>query len=263
MINEFSKEIFMNNIYYLLKAKSMKVGEVEKAIGVSIGYLAKLKKDAGLRPGIDLVIKIAEKLEVSIDTLIGVDMEKLTGTEQYLLCFVEKLKTDTEAEKLEWWRETASQLAAVETDINGCPDHPFFSYEEFYEDRGGDYPDRVSEVVFVSNAFGPHTAIHGDCYNLRMKNGARLFLADIVKSIYRQTETDVYAKEIWMQTASAGNQFLCSNRNPQYSAFVNNLFTAVAEYCKHPHLGAAYRNVIDAFMKDDLEDDPFSEEPPF
>ena len=263
MINEFSKEIFMNNIYYLLKAKSMKVGEVEKSIGVSIGYLAKLKKDAGLRPGIDLVIKIAEKLQVSIDTLVGVDMEKLTGTEQYLLCFVEKLKTDTEAEKLEWWRETASGLADVEIDRNGFPEHPFFTCEEFYEDRGGDYPDRVSEVVFVSNAFGPHTAIHGDCYNLRMKNGARLFLADIVKSTYRQTETDVYAKEIWMQTTSAGSQFLCSNRNPQYSAFVNNLFTAVAEYCKHPRLGAAYRNVIDAFMKDDMKDDPIPEEVPF
>lgn len=264
MKKEFSKDIFMSNVYHLLRAKGVKVGELEKDVGISIGYLSKLNKEASLKPGIDLVIRIAERLEVSIDALIGLQMEKVTGTELYNIRFLEKLRKDTEAEKLMWGRETASELAVVGNDENGFPTHPFFTTEEYTEDRGGDYPEFLENNVFVSNEFGPETAIHGDCYNLRLKNGAILFLADVVKSCYRQNETDVYAKEVWIKTNFSPKQFICSNKNSHYANFVNNLFTAIAEYVKHPQMPSDYRYVIDAFMQDDLEDDPpCPEVPPF
>ena len=263
MVKEFSKDIFMRNIYHLLKAKNVKVGELEKAVGVSVGYLSKLNKDANLKPGIDLVIKIAAKLSVSIDALIGVDMGALTETEHYILRFLGKLKRDTETYKLRWERETKAELSNLKGDINANIEHPFFRFEEFSVDTGADYPSYEEGLVFVSDAFGTETAIHGDCFNLRMKNGAKLFLADVSKVCYHVNDPEAYAKEIWMHTAS-GTQFLCSNKNLRYTDFVNNLFTAVAEYCSHPHLPEGYRSVIDAFMADDLQDDPpLPDEPPF
>ncbi|MDY6291999.1 MAG: helix-turn-helix domain-containing protein [Succiniclasticum sp.] len=265
MAKEFNKDIFMRNVYHLLQGRDIKVGDLERSVGVSVGYLAKLKKNADLRPGIDLVIKIAEKLEVSIDTLVGVDMDRLTATEAYMQRFLQKLKRDTEGHKLRWGRETKAELSNLKGDINGNVDHPFFSFEEFVVDTGNDYPSHEEGFVFVSDAFGAETAIHGDCYNLRMKNGAKLFLADVEKVCHYLNDFDAYAKEIWMHTG-AGKQFLCSNKNMRYANFVNNLFTAVAEYCRHPQLPADYRSVIDAFMKDDLADDISAlmpDEPPF
>ena len=271
MSKELDKEIFLGNFYYLLKTKGIKIGEMEEYACVAAGYFSRLNKDANAKPNIDVVISVADKFEISLDTLTKVKIYDLSGTEMYMINFLEKLKKDTEAEKLMWGKETASELENVGDDDNGFPAHEFFSYEEYTEDRGGDYPEFVKGNIFVSDAFGTQTAIHGDCFNLRMKNGAILFLADIVKKGYWKNEKDAFAKEVWLKTFSSGQKFLCSTKNPKYADLINNLFNAVSEYCKHPQLEADYRFVIDAFMQDDLKDDvdkqtwtaSFDDDPPF
>ena len=56
------------NIDFLIKIRKEKIGEVETAIGVSIGYLSRAKEYADLP--ISKVVRTAEYFGVSVDSLI-------------------------------------------------------------------------------------------------------------------------------------------------------------------------------------------------
>lgn len=126
----------------------------------------------------EFIVSAAKLLKVSIDTLITVDLTGLTPTEQYIVEFFDKLEADTLQDKLDWNIESAFNLNRIDTDIDGFEiygqrNHPLFTEETFYEETDFEYPQEVTRVVFNSKAFGPHTHIAGDCFNLRLKTEQR------------------------------------------------------------------------------------------
>ena len=267
MTKEFNKEILFSNIYHLLKVREIKVGELESYVGVSAGYISRINKEQSTKPGLEFIIKVADKLGVTVDELLSVNFEGLTNTELYIINFLNKLTEDTRAEKLLWERESAEYLNRLDSDGFGNVDHYLFSVESVKHV----HEDRVlvnDEVVYVSDTFGNQTFIHGDCYNLRLKNEAYLYLMDIGKEPKKVGEEFEYAKEIIMFKPQFGRQFLCSSVAYNFSEKIQLLFDAVAEYFRHPLVNSEFRYSIDAFMKDDLKDDapknsPFDEEVPF
>ncbi len=263
MPREFDKKLMFDNITYLLKETGRKIGEVENESGVSAGYISRTSKDQNAKPGIDFVVRIADVLHVGIDTLLGIDLSALTPTERYLLAFLEKLRDDTAADKLEWNRESADSLNRMEPDMNGNVDHPLFSNETFYEESQGDYPDQVTRVVFMSHTFDCHSFIDQECFNLRLKNGAYVYLMHVEKSVHRMNEPDVRAIEIWMCSPGT-SQYLCSNLDGSpLGSLVTALYAIVQEFAKHPKIKGNLRYSIDAFLKDDLDDDPSTDDLPF
>lgn len=256
MTNEFNKQLMLDNISFFLKEFGKKIGELETGAGVSPGYISRISKESNTKPGIEFIMKVADSLNTSIDTLLNVDLAEMTPTERYLVSFLEKLNKDTLEDKLDWNRESADRLNRAETDINGNPDHPLLSYETFYEESECEYPDEVSRVVFVSNAFDCRTYVNGDCFNLRLKNGSILYFMNISKSVHKVNDPDAFAKEIWMYTPGTGANFLCSNRaTSPLAALVDNLYTTVSERMKNPRIKQELQYVIDSFMKDDVSDD--------
>jgi transcriptional regulator with XRE-family HTH domain len=256
MINEFNKQLMLDNISYLLKESGKKIGELETEAGVSPGYISRISKEGNTKPGIEFIMNVADSLKISIDTLLNVDLSEMTPNERYLLSFLEKLNRDTLGDKLDWNSESADRLNRSETDINGNPNHPLLSFETFYEEGETEYPDEVSRVVFVSKSFECKTSIHDDCFNLRLKNGSILYLMNISKSVYKINDPDAFAKEIWMHTPDAGSHFLCSNNVISPLAnLVDELYSTVSERMKHPRIKRELQYVIDAFMKDDMSDD--------
>ncbi len=256
MSDEFNKQLMLDNISYLLKETGKKIGELEADAGVSPGYISRISKEGNTKPGIDFIINVADSLNISINTLLNVDLTEMTPNEKYLLSFLEKLNKDTLGDKLDWNCETADQLNRFETDSNGYTDHPLLSYETFYEEGEGDYPNEVSRVVFVSKSFNCKTGIYGDCFNLRLKNGSILYIMNITKSIYRSNDPDAFAKEVWMYTPDTGAHFLCSNNvMSPLSDLVEEVYATVSERMKHPKIKRELQYVIDAFMKDDVSDD--------
>lgn len=254
----FNKTILFDNIAYLIKKREMKIGELESEVGVSPGYISRTSKDGSTKPGIDFIMNAATVLKVSIDTLLRVDMTSMTPTEQYLISFLEKLNSDTANDKLEWNCEPAEFLNhRLEVYENGATDHPLFSLETFLEEGETEYPDEVTRVVFTSKSYDVHTYIHGDCFNLRMKNGVYLYLMNISKSIYRKNDPSAFAKEVWMlPTRGLGKQFLArTGDSSRISSLIEELYETVSENAKHPKVSKDIRGVIDAFMRDDLEDD--------
>lgn len=256
MNNEFNKQLMLDNISYLLKETGKKIGELETDSGVSPGYISRISKEGNTKPGIDFIMNVADSLNVSINTLLNVDLTEMTPNEKYLLSFLEKLNNDSIDDKLDWNSESADQLNRAETDRNGNTDHPLLSLETFYEEGETEYPEEVTRVVFVSKSFDCKTSIHGDCFNLRLKNGSILYIMNLSKSVYRTNDPDAFAKEIWMYTPGNGSSFLCSNNVISPLAdLVDELYTTVSERMKHPRIKRELQYVIDAFMKDDVSDD--------
>lgn len=256
MSNKFDKKMMFNNIYFMLKKTGKKIGELESEAGVSSGYISRTSKDEKTKPGVEFVINVAKALDVSLDTLINVDMSGLTATEEYLLSFISKLKEETKQDKLKWNRESKDMLNRIEPYIDGSVEHPLFSYETFFEEGETDYPEEVSRVVMLSHSFDCHTAVAGDCFNLKMKNGAILYIMNLSKSVHRINDISAFVKEIWMYKQGTGNQFLCKNTpNTALSSLVDDLYNTVSENSKHPVIDSDLRYIIDSFMKGDNEDD--------
>ncbi len=257
MTEQFNPKILFDNIDFLIRNENRKIGEVESEAGVSAGYISRTSKDGGSKPGIDFIMNVAEVLHVSIDTLLKVNITSLTPTERYLISFLEKLERDTTHDLLAWERLSAETLNSMDTDQNGNANHPLFEFRRFNECGENEYLTEVSRVVFVSKTFDVHTSIHGDCFELRMKNGAYLHIMNISKSVYRVNDPDVFAKEIWMSMPGQAPQYLCSDRgDSKLAGFINNLYAAVAENTKHPKVKQEFKYIIDSFMKDENDDDP-------
>ena len=266
---EFNKKLMFDNISLLLRETGKKIGELEADAGVSAGYISRTSKDNTTKPGIDFIVNVADSLKISIDTLLNVDLTGLTPTEKYLVSFIDKLKSDTEADKLDWLSESAGSLNRLTPDCNGEIYHPLFSYEEFNEEGESGYPEPISAVVFTSNSFDVHTAINDDCFSLNLKNGSTLYLMNICKAVRKINDSDAYAIEAWIYKPYK-TSFLCSTKSdPAIEQLLKDLYDTIKTYSKHPKINKDIRNIIDAFMKDDLgsndnyDEIPISDELPF
>ena len=255
----FNKSLCFSNIRELLKDNpDVKIGQIESAAGIRLGYMSRLEKgDNAAEPSVEFIVTAAKLLNVSVDTLISVDLANLTPTEKYLVSFIEKLKSDTMQDKINWSLETPFDIERMGVDITGNSNHPLLSLETFYRQSECDYPDEVTENVYVSKTFGPNTWIHGDCYNLRLKNGSTLYLMDIAKDVHRVNDKSAFVKEAVMYVPRGKTQVLATTHDEHpIGQLLEELYSIVEERMKHPQVNNDVMNAIDAFMKDDLEDDP-------
>lgn len=256
---DFNRNLFFDNISYLIKKHDLKIGEIESGAGVSAGYISRASKDEKSKPGIEFVMKVAELLNISVDALLRSDLTNATPTEKYLVSFLGKLNNDTIEDKLAWGREPKGELNRLEADMRGDTEHPLFRLRKF--DESNDYDDSVGEVtrvVFTSHNYDCRTSIYKDCYYLRMKNETFLHLMNICQTYAPLNDPDNLAIEIWMTSQGIAPQFLCDNKGePAISRMIDGLYTSVNENMRHPKINKNLQYVIDAFMEnDDLEDDP-------
>lgn len=254
----FDKTKCFRNIRELLKDNiDVKIGQIEKEAGVSIGYMSRLEKDDNTaEPSVEFIVTAARLLKTSVDTLISYDITGLTPTEKYLFNFFEKLKKDTLLDKIAWGVESKNDLNNVETDINCKCSHPLFSYETFSIQTECGYPDKVSQAVYKSKSFEEKTYINGDCYNLRLKNGTTLYLMNISNDLYRTNDKPAFGIEAVIHVGCDKKQVIASTCDDlQIGKFLSELFTVVKDRMKHPQVNKEARYAIDAFMNDDLSDD--------
>lgn len=256
MSEEFNKNIMFNNITFLLKERGKKIGELESEAGVSPGYISRTSKEGNTKPGIDFIMKAAEALNVSVDTLLRVDLSSLTPTERYLITFLEKLAKDTLDDKLDWQTETAVYLnKRLDSDPTGCCDHPFFGLDTAYAQNEEGGVDTLSILAIISQTYDSDTLIAGDCYNLRMKNDTFLYIMNICKRERSMGEPKVPVIEIWMCPRRSKNQFLCRTTDTEEIAgLIEKLYAVVSKNAQHPKVNKGIKNVIDAFLNDDMED---------
>ena len=255
----FNKTLCFSNIRELIKENpDVKIGQIESAAGIRLGYMSRLEKgDNAAEPSVEFIVTAAKLLNVSVDTLISVDLANLTATEKYLVNFIEKLKSDTLNEKLNWNTETEFQLNRQLVDCNGVSTHPLLTLETYYRQTECEYPEEVTDNVYVSKTFGPNTRINGDCFNLKLKNGSTFYLMNIVKDVHRVNDKSAFVKEAVMYVPHGKTQVLATTQDEYPIAqLLEELYVIVKERMIHPQVNNDVMNVIDAFMKNDFADDP-------
>lgn len=100
-------QVFSNIRYYLNKNPNVKIGQIEKAAGIRLGYMARLsKKDNNAEPSIRFICQAAQMLGVSIERLINSDI----GSEyEYVSAFLNKIIDSTVSSKLLWEKYDGSK----------------------------------------------------------------------------------------------------------------------------------------------------------
>lgn len=97
----YNNQKFYDNVRAMINHKKLKIGEIESAAGVSLGYLSRSEHN-GSTPPVSLVAKLAEIFDCTIDFLATADIAKYSEGSFCLNDFVEKLIEKTQRGELVW-----------------------------------------------------------------------------------------------------------------------------------------------------------------
>lgn len=102
-LGEFDNSMLIKNLNYLLKKYSLRVGELEKLLKISTGYISRTTKEkSNKRLSIDILWKIARLFDVDLKVLLMSDMEIPNNNIEMLIRFMSKLRKQTETYDIEW-----------------------------------------------------------------------------------------------------------------------------------------------------------------
>lgn len=245
---ESGYKMLFDNIYYLIKKQNKKIGDVEKYIGVSSGYISRTYKEGG-KPSIEFIINIASVLNTSIDFLLGFDMSHMDETELYLLEFFDKLYKDTASNKLEWVTEKPSTLNNMEVEVGGWVKHPLYKIVTLKTPKGHVTTDIV---YFPSHSFGSNNRIVGNCHSVDIDNETKVYLMAVGEK-ESEDEKENKAIEVWLSSVD-DEQFVCSDyeNSDSYSKdiaiMIDMLYSSVEEYSKKLKINDTAKNAIDSFL---------------
>lgn len=102
-LGDFDNVHLVNNIAYLAKKHSMRIGDVENAVGVSAGYISRTVKDKTKKKlSVDIVWKIAKLFEVDLEDLLESDLSEAPSNTNLIIKFLDKLQSKTKKNQLNW-----------------------------------------------------------------------------------------------------------------------------------------------------------------
>ncbi len=253
------KSLLFDNITYLLNKTGKKIGEFEKEVGVSVGYISRKALGDGTKVKLDFLLNAARVLGVTVDMLLSIKLSALSTTEEYLLTFMDKLIKDTKDERLiyHWEVETVSYLQnEVKVNENEHCTHPLALATNRTINHDHGYPYVTYDIVWPSKTYDLHSNISGNWLKLELGDKGVLYLTQFTDSECDLTDKCAVAKELWLVTGQdecSENHFLCSNLGRKEIALaIDNLYLTASEAAKAPSIQADARNIIDAFMRDDF-----------
>lgn len=253
---EFNRSRLMNNITTLIKEKNIKVGELESSIGISTGYLSKMTKPENeSMPGIDLIYKLAQRLDVSVEALVNGDFNESNDNLLFLVKFLHFLQQDTDLHEIEW---------------------DFFrEYEDLQEKYAFDdlpmLADRMEVVLNEGDSaykFKSQFSIDADL-TMTKENFCGFSSVGVIlvfKLINRfpegteQTEYEVYA----IEDRGGGEEPLvpiCSSldKNGKVKPYLADLYNCLLKHSKDLKLSEEARNLINKYInKREAEELPFN-----
>ena len=122
---ENMKKVILANVLFLIARLGLKIGEVEEKVGVSTGYLSRLK-DNSTNIKLELVAALAEVLGYPMDLLCTVDLTAMTPNEVTAVLFISKLTDETVKGTRRWDRFSRKDAKDVIGYDSGYTSHPLF-----------------------------------------------------------------------------------------------------------------------------------------
>ena len=237
--------VFCKNLRFFANKKGVKLGELEKSSGTSVGYISRLSKDEtmGVSPVVGLAITASKEFNVTIDALLFLDFSNMTPNELYISSFISKLITDTRDDKLIWTKEDFKLF----DNYQYRNEHPLFE------------PERISEIkedyVYHSH-FNIKHIINGDCFNVKMQNGKTIYLMKVKSSDIVKSESHLF--ELYFVEPDKSDSPWFWNVYPicfiDEKSLLNNLaldlYKTAQISSQHMKLDENVKSIIDGFMRD-------------
>lgn len=121
----FDKWNCFQNIRNLMATKDIKIGQIEAAAGVRVGYMSRLEKpDNTSEPGIMFIATAAKMLGVTLDELVYSRAGQMSEDEEYIRDFLRDIIEDTDKHDIHWEKERDDILCKVYDLYNNPPSHP-------------------------------------------------------------------------------------------------------------------------------------------
>lgn len=114
MTDEFNRQVVIDNLMTLVQNSGMKIGEIEKKLGVSAGYISRLaKKENESALSAELLWKISRCFGVSVDTLVSEKMGQEDKMISYMRKFIARIVEKTNDGTMVWNPITVSQINSM------------------------------------------------------------------------------------------------------------------------------------------------------
>lgn len=295
-MDEFNRQRVIKNLMTLVQNSGMKVGDVEKKLGVSAGYLSRLsKKENESALSAEFIWKISQLFGVSVVTLVKEDLgqeDKMIG---YMRKFIGRLTQKTLSGELEWTPITVSQInnmlmgtCKMEFPVDFYRDANFPTEEPQPSDNPiridyalGCYGDRkVVSAVYGGIIVNPQGSVYHTTIGDE-RAAKELYLAcyytegEIEGEVFYELmllDTDA-ERNFWEDNEYIKHQpIICKGEIPPYVEEVCNtfitawqpirnevkdLYRTVSSHEEDIKLSISVKSTIDRFMADDIDELPF------
>lgn len=102
-LGDFDNSLLTKNIAYLTKKHGIRMGDLEKILGISTGYISRTSKNNSTkRMSIDNVWRIARLFGVELRALLETDLQIPNKNTELIARFLEKLRKQTEDNEITW-----------------------------------------------------------------------------------------------------------------------------------------------------------------
>lgn len=182
-MKNYNKDTFVKNIEYLIKRRDVKIGDLETAIGVSPGYISRLKNTEGYPSG-DILVSLSDYFDYSIDCLVFSDISIVSNDELLIIDFLKKMINDTQEHKTKWEKLKKSKFLDEQDTQRLLP-----IFEEKKDEEGKWVEDSYSSM-FVDD----FCLVNSDIWVYRNK-GAHLYLIPISQSSSTNYEMYMFVDE--------------------------------------------------------------------
>lgn len=297
MTENFNRQVVIDNIMALIQSRYLKVGEAEKQLGVSTGYLSRLaKKENDSALSAEFVWKAAQYFGVSMDSLIRGRIEDEDKVIDYMRRFLNRLIERTNDGALEWkaihveeinhmlMEESSVEFPVVYIREAGFPKKPPHSSEDpiridnalsYWGDNkvlsciyGGAIVNPQGTVYHVSIPYGTDHCkeLYLACYCTDTEAGPEEFFelmlldSDKLEGFWLSQSTDDYQQIIGKNEIPPFVEEVCNTyANAWYpiTTELQELYQTVSAHEKDIVLSGSVKGFIDYFMNDDEQNLPF------
>lgn len=244
---ELKRKLVLDNIYFLLKEKNMRISELEEKAEVSPGLISRMAKEGSTtKISIEFLVSVASVLGVSVDSLVNYDYRSLNKTDMQLLCFFDKLKKQTIDGLLFWIKETQRDMDNIHTYTNLETDHPLFTgVMDAFNKPVHEYVSKFSE--------SGHATPAGSIYHTNFSGSKSIFIAPVKYNDNDNTVNyEVYFADLdYIRDEWYDSEPVCATKIEGFSVFneiLTQLYTALLQSDKHAKLSSSAWDAIDDFM---------------
>ena len=281
MIKDMNIIHLLNNILILMNSRNLSFSDVEKEIGISIGYLSKMiKKGEAANPSMSTIWKLANYFDISVERLVDGDVTDPYDNLRLIIATMDFCRMNTISGTMKWKPITIEsineQLHAEESTL------PIIGYRKHCVPLKEPYPNRipstVSESCYKDKAIISHLAPNVRIYAVgpgykglaSENNWFHLYKLGGCFQPIQSEEIDGSEPEfttfydVWIEDTTTGKpkySYVCTTRDAdlQMRESIEQLYKTIDNAKTDITLDSDVRNILKSIVDSNAKSNPKSE----